>query len=190
MLTEYLRAAGIKPSARLATALFYGIKTDTDNFARTSSANDIKAFRYLYPFVNLNIIKKIESSEINKANLAAFQKAFESLEFVGNVAYIHMGEVDDADSLVIIADFFLKMAEANWCFVSGVYGHKVIIIVRNAGFKLHAGKLVQRLFNGLGSSGGHKNAARVEIPIEEIWERLDTNNLKVENYIRKKIKEK
>ena len=69
MLTEYLRASAIKPSARLATALFYGIKTDTDNFARASSANDIRAFKYLYPFVNLNIIKKIESSEINRANL-------------------------------------------------------------------------------------------------------------------------
>ncbi|HER62452.1 MAG TPA: exopolyphosphatase, partial [Desulfobacteraceae bacterium] len=91
MLTEYLRAAAIKPSARLATALFYGIKTDTDNFARTSSANDIKAFKYLYPFVNLNIIKKIESSEINKGNLPAFQTAFENLEFIGNSAYIHMG---------------------------------------------------------------------------------------------------
>lgn len=190
MLTEYLRAAGIKPSARLATALFYGIKTDTDNFARTSTANDIKAFKYLYPFVNLNTIKKIESSEINKANLAAFQKAFDNLEFIGNIAYIHMGEVTNADTLVIIADFFLKMAEASWCFVSGIYGQKVIIIVRNAGFRLDAGKLVQRLFGDIGSAGGHKNAARVEIAVEDIWEQLDTKNFKIDDYIRKILKKK
>ncbi len=190
MLTEYLRAAAIKPSARLATALFYGIKTDTDNFARSSSANDIKAFKYLYPFVNLNIIKKIESSEINKTNLSAFQEAFEHLEFIGNVAYIHMGTVDDADSLVIIADFFLKMAEATWCFVSGIYGQKVIIIVRNAGFRLHAGKLVQRLFSEIGAAGGHKNAARVEIPLDALMEKFDLATFKVDNYIRDKIKEK
>lgn len=190
MLTEYLRAAGIKPSARLATALFYGIKTDTANFARASSANDIRAFKYLYPFVNLNIIKKIESSEINKTNLPAFQSAFENLEFIGNVAYIHMGHVDDADSLVIIADFFLKMAEANWCFVSGIYGQKVIIIVRNAGFRLHAGKLVERLFSNLGSAGGHRNAARVEMPLERVLEQLEGTSSAVEKYIREKIKEK
>lgn len=190
MLTEYLRAAGIKPSARLATALFYGIKTDTDNFARSSSANDIKAFKYLYPFVNLNIIKKIESSEITKANLNAFRKAFEHLEFIGNAAYINMGHVDDADVLVIIADFFLKMAEAKWCFVSGVYGHKVIIIVRNAGFRLHAGKLVQRLFSDVGAAGGHKNAARVEIPLDALMDEIDLATFSVDNYIRKKIKEK
>ena len=34
MMTEYLRGAKITPSQKLATALFYGIKTDTDNFVR------------------------------------------------------------------------------------------------------------------------------------------------------------
>ena len=190
MLTEYLRAASIKPSARLATALFYGIKTDTDNFARNSTANDIKAFKYLYPFVNLNIIKKIETSEINRANLAAFNKAFSKLEFIGNAAFIHMGTVDDPDSLVILADFFLKMAEASWCFVSGIYGQKVIIIVRNAGFRLHAGKLVKRLFGDIGSAGGHKNAARVEMNLDTVGKEAKKNNATIKEFIRSKIRQR
>jgi nanoRNase/pAp phosphatase (c-di-AMP/oligoRNAs hydrolase) len=189
MMCEYLRAGSIKPSARMATALFYGIKTDTDNFARASTANDIKAFKYLYPFVNLNIIKKIESSEINKGNLPDFRKAFENLEFIGNKVYIDMGKIDDPDALVIIADFFLKMAEATWCFVSGNYGQKIIIIIRNAGFRRHAGKLAEQLFGELGSAGGHKGAARVEIPVAEIKEKIPAG-MSIENYIRKKLKEK
>lgn len=190
MLTEYLRAAGIKPSARLATALFYGIKTDTDNFARASTANDIRAFKYLYPFVNLNIIKKIESSEINKGNLADFRSAFEHLEFIGNTVYIHMGKIDDPDALVIIADFFLKMAEASWCFVSGIYGQKVIVIIRNAGFRLHAGNLAGRLFGDIGGAGGHKSAARVEIPLAAVTEKAEAESLSVSDYIRNKLKNK
>ncbi|HHO48562.1 MAG TPA: exopolyphosphatase [Desulfobacteraceae bacterium] len=188
MLTEYLRAAGIKPSARLATALFYGIKTDTDNFARASTANDIKAFKYLYPFVNLNIIKKIESSEINKGNLEDFRSAFEHLEFIGNTVYIHMGRIDDPDALVIIADFFLKMAETSWCFVSGIYGQKLIIIIRNAGFRLHAGNLAAQLFGDLGGAGGHKSAARVEVPLTAITEKAKAEEVSVSDYIRNKLK--
>lgn len=106
IMTEYLKAANIIPSEKLASALFYGIKTDTDNFTRTSTCADIKAFRYLYSHVNINIIKKIESSEINKKNLDAFRKAFEELQFIGDTAYIHMGVVKDADVIVILADFF------------------------------------------------------------------------------------
>ena len=187
MLTEYLRAAAVKPSARLATALFYGIKTDTDNFARASSANDIKAFKYLYPFVNLNIIKKIEFSEINKGNLPAFQAAFENIEFIGKAVYIHMGTVDDPDALVIIADFFMKMAEATWCFVSGIYGQKVIVIIRNAGFRLDAGRLAERFFGDLGSAGGHRSVARAEMSLALLEAKIATPR-RVDDYIRKKIK--
>ena len=59
LMTEYLRAAKITPSPRIATALFYAIKTDTDNFVRPTVDRDIMAFRYLYDSANLNIIKKI-----------------------------------------------------------------------------------------------------------------------------------
>jgi nanoRNase/pAp phosphatase (c-di-AMP/oligoRNAs hydrolase) len=168
ILTEYLRAAKIKPSPRLATALFYGIKTDTDNFARPTTPSDINAFRYLYQFTNINIIKKIESSEMTKETLSDFRTALENLTFIKDKAFIHMGKVANPDILVIMADFFLKMVEATWCIVSGVYGQKLIIIFRNAGFRLDAGKTAQRLFGKWGSAGGHKSAARAEIPLHEI----------------------
>jgi nanoRNase/pAp phosphatase (c-di-AMP/oligoRNAs hydrolase) len=187
IMTEYLRAANIKPSAKLATALFYGIKTDTNNFTRASTTADIRAFQYLYKFVNLNIIKKIEFSEINKKNIDHFHRAFDALEFVGDTAYIHMGEVTDPDSLVIIADFFLKMAETSWCMVSGIYGQKIIIIIRNAGFRLNAGKVASRLFSNLDSAGGHKSAARVEIPVT-VFKKEVGSLIKLSDYIKKKIR--
>ena len=173
ILTEYLRAAGIKPSPRLATALFYGIKTDTDNFVRPSTPNDINAFRYLYQLVNINMIKKIESSEITKKTLGSFRMAMDRLTFVKDIAFIHMGKVSDPDILVIIADFFLKMAEATWSVVSGMYGQKLIIIFRNAGFRLDAGKMAHKLFGRWGSAGGHKSAARAELQINEIKKEMN-----------------
>ena len=168
IMTEYLRAARIKPSSPLATALFYGIKTDTDNFVRSCAPNDINAFRYLYPIANTNLLKKIESSEITRGTLASFRIALDNLIFVKDRAFIYMGKVNSPDILVIMADFFLKMAEAKWCIISGTYGQKLIIIFRYAGFRLNAGKAAQRLFGAWGSAGGHKNAARAEIPIQEI----------------------
>ncbi|MBW1860832.1 MAG: DHH family phosphoesterase [Deltaproteobacteria bacterium] len=168
IMTEYLRANKIKPSPRLATALFYGIKTDTDNFAGPSTPNDIDAFRYLYQYTNINIIKKIESSEITRKTLASFRVAIKNLMFLKDIAFIHMEKVNDPDILVIIADFFLKLGEASWCIVSGIYRHRLIVIFRNAGFRLDAGKMAQKLFGQWGSAGGHRTAARAEIPVDEI----------------------
>jgi len=168
MMTEYLRAAKIKPSPRLATALFYGIKTDTDNFARASIQNDIDAFRYLYPYTNIHIVKMIESSEMTRKTLTSFRAALENLVFFKDKAWIHMGKVNDPDILVILADFFLKFVESAWCIVSGVYAQKLIVIFRHAGFRSDAGKVAQKLFGQWGSAGGHKGAARAEIPVEAI----------------------
>lgn len=168
LMTEYLKAAGIRPSERLATALFYGIKSDTNNFVRQTATQDMIAFRYLYDLANLNIIKKIESSDITRNTLGHLKKAIEELVFVKNMAVVHMGTVKNADILVIVADFFLRLAEAGWSIVSGVYGDRLIVIFRNAGFRRDAGKLASNAFGEYGSAGGHKNAARAEIPLKQI----------------------
>jgi nanoRNase/pAp phosphatase (c-di-AMP/oligoRNAs hydrolase) len=168
IMTEYLRAAGIKPSPRLATALFYGVKTDTDNFVRDSTPNDINAFRYLFQFVNVHIIKKIESSELTKNTLQSFKTAINNLIFVKDKIFIPMDNVSNPDTLVLMADFFMKMAEVTWSVAAGISGKKLVIIFRYAGFSLDAGKVVQKLFGQYGSAGGHKSAARAEIPLASI----------------------
>ena len=188
LLCEYLRAAGIKPSPRLATALFYGIKTDTNNFVRNTISNDIEAFRYLYEFTNLNIIKKIESSELTKKNIPDFKAAMGKLTIVNQTAFVHMGRVDHTDTLVMLADFFMKMAEASWSVVSGVLDKKLVIIFRNAGFRRNAGKLAKMMFGDSGSAGGHKSTARAEIEIKY----LDLKSRKqseIKRYLLKRIRQ-
>ena len=84
-----------------------------------------------------------------------------------------MDKIDNPDTLVMIADFFQKMAEAKWSVASGIHGRKLIIIIRNAGFRLDAGKTAQKLFGPYGSAGGHKSAARAEINLDVINREID-----------------
>ncbi len=98
-----------------------------------------------------------------------------------------MDRVKDPDILVLIADFFLKMAEATWCIVSGIYGQNLVVILRNAGFRLDAGKMAQRLFGEWGAAGGHKSAARAEIPIHEIAPST-LNNTDYKQFVLSRIK--
>jgi nanoRNase/pAp phosphatase (c-di-AMP/oligoRNAs hydrolase) len=173
IMTEYLLAARIRPSQRLATALFYGIMTDTDNFVRASVFNDVNAFRYLYQYTNMNIVKKIEFSEMTKKTLASYKIAMERLIFFKDMAFVHMDEVESPDILVVIADFFLRLAETTWSIVSGTHKDKLIIILRNGGFWGDAGKTAQRLFGEWGASaGGHKDSARAEIPMANLLKEM------------------
>ena len=56
IMTEYLRAAKIKPSIKLATGLFHAIKTDTSNFERQTLIEDLRAFQFLFRHTNITTI--------------------------------------------------------------------------------------------------------------------------------------
>jgi nanoRNase/pAp phosphatase (c-di-AMP/oligoRNAs hydrolase) len=79
------------------------------------------------------------------------------------------------------------MAEATWCIVSGIYKQKLIIIFRNAGFRLDAGKTAQKLFGRWGSAGGHRSAARAEISLEKIHE-YTKNQAHLGQFVLKNVK--
>ena len=170
IMTEYLKAGKIEPSPKLATGLFYGIKTDTHNFAQAANPYDINAFKYLYRFASMRILRKIEFSEMTRNMLPKYRWALERLTFIRrDIAFVHMEEVDNPDLLVMIADFFMKIAEAQWSIVSGVYKKHLVVIFRNASFQGNAGKTAREIFSRWnGSAGGHSTAARAEIPLESM----------------------
>jgi len=165
ILTEYLKAARIRPSSRLATALFYGIKTDTLNFVRGGIQSDMLAFRYLFPLSNKSIIQKIEHSEITKASLKYYRKAMQNLKLWNHTAYAHLGRISNSDICVQLADFFLKLGESSWSIVSAVVGQKLVVVFRSVGYRRNAGTLAEKLLGEYGSAGGHKTMARAEVPL-------------------------
>jgi nanoRNase/pAp phosphatase (c-di-AMP/oligoRNAs hydrolase) len=176
IMTEYLRAANIKPSTKLATGLFYAIKTDTNNFIRQTLIEDIRAFQFLYRHANLNIVNKIERSELRLDFLKYFKVALENKRIRKGRLFSHFGPVVNPDVCVLLADFFIKISSVDWSIVSGLYDRNLIVIFRNDGFRKDAGKVAKKSFGELGSAGGHKNSARAEIPLEKLKDEVDYEN--------------
>jgi nanoRNase/pAp phosphatase (c-di-AMP/oligoRNAs hydrolase) len=176
IMTEYLRAANIKPSTKLAAGLFYAIKTDTNNFVRQTLIEDVRAFQFLYRHANLNIVNKIERSELRLDFLKYFKVALENKRIRKGRLFTHFGPIVNPDVCVILADFFIKISSVDWSIVSGIYGHNLIVIFRNDGFRKDAGKVASKSFGELGSAGGHKSAARAEIPLESLKNEIDYEN--------------
>ncbi len=165
MLTEYLRSLKVKPSAKLASALMLGIKTDTANFTRQASSRDIRAFQFLYKYANMNIVTKVERAYLTESDLDFMGNAMKHRIIQDNRAFYHAGTMSKPDALVVAADFFLSIAGVNWSVVSGVVDKKLIVILRNDGLRKGAGKTAQEAFGKFGSAGGHKTMARAELDI-------------------------
>ena len=174
IMTEYLIAAKIKPSEKLATALFYGIKTDTKNFERMATSADIQAFQFLFRHANIHLARRIEQVDLRLSFLDYFKKAIEEKIIDHTRIFIHLGNVENPDICVLIGDFFMRVNTVTWTIVSGIYENKLIIILRNNGLQKDAGKVASRLFGKLGSAGGHMSMARAEAPLEKVKEAIDS----------------
>jgi len=168
MLVEYLRAAGMKPSVALATALFYAIKVDTQNFEKKATLSDAISFRYLFNHANMNLVRKIELSSLRRSELNYFKIAMNEMKVSKQRLYVHLGRVPSPDVLVLIADFFNQVHDVAWVFVSGLHNDKLVVIFRCDGYKKNAGSLAEKMFNELGSAGGHRQAARAEVPLKNL----------------------
>jgi nanoRNase/pAp phosphatase (c-di-AMP/oligoRNAs hydrolase) len=64
ILTEYLNAADIDLPIPLATALFYGIKTDTMGLGRSGTKADIEAYAFLVPRIDSRALFEIERAQV------------------------------------------------------------------------------------------------------------------------------
>jgi len=168
IMTEYLRAAGIKPSAKLATALLHAIKTDTDNFERHAVNEDIRAFQFLFRYSNIHLSRKIEQADLRLDFLKYFRIALQTMRMHKGRVFVHLGAVANPDVCVVIADFFMRICSVKWSIVSGLYDNKLILIFRNDGLRKDAGKTAKQGFGHLGSAGGHKSMARAEIPVQAL----------------------
>jgi nanoRNase/pAp phosphatase (c-di-AMP/oligoRNAs hydrolase) len=190
-MTEYLRAARIKPSLKLATALYYGIKTDTSNFERPAIEADVRAFHYLFNFTRKPLVRRLEFAELTLSMIRYYQTALRNFRVRGNRLYIFLGQVSNPDILVILADSFLRLEEISWTIVAGICDDKLIVIFRNDGLRKNAGRLAQAAFGKLGSAGGHATSARAEVPLVNLGKgKLRWSNQEWQNFIIQQVEKR
>lgn len=167
ILTEYLRAADVKITERVATALFYGIKSDTLHLERCGGRADMEAFAFLYQLANHNTLRRIERPELPLDALDALGDALVHRQIIHNALFAHLGSVSRPDLIPQFADLCLQVSGIEWSVVSGLTGDELHISVRNVGYVRAAGDVVAEAFGQLGSAGGHRTAAKAVIPVRD-----------------------
>ena len=168
ILVEYLRAADVKITQRLATALLYGIKADTLGLERGGTRADLDAFAFLYLLANHNTLRRIERPALGEAALDALAAGLAKRKIVKGVFFSHLGPVATADLIPQFADFGLQAEGVEWSVVSGVVGDDIHVSVRSVGYVRSAGDVTRAAFGDLGSAGGHRTMAKAVLPADAL----------------------
>lgn len=190
MMTRYLKALRMRPGPRLATALLYGIRTDTAAFERSGGEDDFRAYQWLSRHADNGLLRRILRSEYLREWLPLFSRAFRSLaDCRGGGAFASLNEVNSADLLVAVADFFTRVHGLRWIAVCGVVDKTVIVIFRGDGGR-DIGRLADACFHDVGEAGGHRNLARAEFPLSAVPEGVKPGDFVLKRLETRKLRRK
>jgi nanoRNase/pAp phosphatase (c-di-AMP/oligoRNAs hydrolase) len=170
MLTEYMRALDEKRvGVKVATALLYGIKTDTDSLTRGVSPADVAAYAFLQERADLDLIRRFERPSYTPEAARCFGRALAGLRCADELCVSWLGELgsDESHMLPEFADFCLGIENVTWVAAAAVLDDRFVIALRHSGAEPGAGELARRLASSGGSGGGHSEMARVTMPLHE-----------------------
>jgi nanoRNase/pAp phosphatase (c-di-AMP/oligoRNAs hydrolase) len=163
---EYLQAADIEPPPSLATALFYGIKTDTMGLGRGASPADVAAYFYLQPRIDIGALVEIERAQVSADYFQKLDTALHETRVYDSVVISYMGLMHRPDMAAEMADLLLRLKGTQWVICLGAYKDELILAVRTRSPQGGAGNLAQEIVGNRGTAGGHGTMAGGQIALK------------------------
>ncbi len=166
LITLYLLASNISIPSKVATALFYGIKTDTNDMARNCNDVDIQCYKVLFDLIEHQTLSHIESPQREEEYFTLLHSAAEDLSIYSDLGYSHLGVVTVPDYVPEMADIFHSMKDLEWMVCSAIFGDQLIYSIRSKK-DLRAGiraSLIAQTFGG--SGGGHPTMSAGRIALD------------------------
>ena len=165
LIAMYLFEAGCPISMKLATGLYYGIKTDTHDMALDVRIEDLDAFQRLFKLLDHRLLARIEHPQRNMGFFVTLDKASRSFEICQDLGWIFLGRVDTPDHVAEMADLYHSFEDLECTVCAAVFEQGLFFSVRTKKNAV-AGKLAKKLAEKFrGSGGGHGKTGAGRIPL-------------------------
>ncbi len=187
IMTQYLEAAGVPLKGRVATALFYGIQSETQDLGREAGDADLQASLKLYPGADRELISRIRYPDLPRAYFRSLHRSLERSRTRGPVLVSYVGKLDYPDLVAELADFYLRFEAAKWSFCIGIFEDSILISIRTSLRDAAAGQLLRRVVGKDGTAGGHGMMAGARVPIGHLS--AEDQRLRSEELVNRFIKE-
>ena len=109
---------GIPMDRRVATALTYGIRTDTMDLSRGTSPVDEHIFREVYGASDKQILSRIERARVPQEYFVTLERALRHAQVTDFALTTWLGDIDHSDSVAEIADLLFRLEGIRWVMVS------------------------------------------------------------------------
>ena len=174
LLAQALLFHGIEIPRKLATALVYGILSDTLNLYKISRPEIIKTYLALLPMCDIRALSGIQNPPRGRRYFAWLVRGIRHAMVRQRLIVSHLGNVENPDLVSQMADFLLTCKGMQWSFCTGRFGDNLHISLRTINHGGEAGVVLRDIFHDAGKAGGHGRIAGGKIRLgrnkaEHVW---------------------
>ena len=180
----YLRDARVRLTARVATALFYGIKSDTLGLARATHQDDARAYLHLQGYVDSTALVRIKNASVSPEYFRVLDRALHQTSLHDHVMVARVGEMRYPDMAAEVADMLHRLRDTIVVLAIGQYADDVIVSARSSERGIPLDELVQKVIGEDGSAGGHGFMAAGRVPASLAGTAEDTERELVKRFAR------
>lgn len=155
ILYEYLLAHNITIGTKLATALFYAIKSETQDLGREANRPDRNAYLRLFPLANKRLLYQISQPKLPVEHFRTIHSGVENSTIYGKLLVVNLQAICFPEVVAEIADYLIRLEGIETVLSMGHYNTGVILSLRTTSHQINAGEIIQRLVSDRGTAGGH-----------------------------------
>jgi nanoRNase/pAp phosphatase (c-di-AMP/oligoRNAs hydrolase) len=155
ILYEYLLAQDVSIGTKLATALFYAIKSETQDLGREANRPDKEAYLRLFTLANKKLLYEITHPRLPVEYFLAVNNALDNAHIYGTVLIANLQKIVFPEIVAEMADFLIRLENIETVLCMGLYNVEMILSIRTVCQDLNAGDIIKRVVSGLGTAGGH-----------------------------------
>lgn len=174
LLARELLALKAEIPVKLATALVYGILSDTLDFYRVAKQETVETYMKLLPFSDVHVLARIQNPSRPRRFFGDLSLCIARSQVRQKLVVSHMGLVENPDVISQMADFLLACEGIQWAFCTGRHGDNIHVSLRTSISEGGAGLVLRDVFNHPRQAGGHGQIAGGKLRVgggqaEEVW---------------------
>ena len=167
LIANLLMSMSLEMTPRLATALSFGLRTDTLSFTRAFNQVDLRALMWLNTWVDDELLQSIQAPLRTPETLESFRQALLTMIQKDGLVLAPIQNLVHRDDLAQVADFLFATSNTDVVFVYGIQRQRVLLSARNRRENLHIGLALSKEFPD-GQAGGHRGMAGGQIQLSTL----------------------
>ncbi len=185
IVTQYLRSSGVEVDRKVATALYYGIKSDTRDLGRQSTDADIRASIHLFPHILQKKLSRIEHPDKPRQYFEELNSVLNSARIFGDAIISRLDVISWPEMIGEFADELIQLEGIRWCMCYGRHNGSVLFSIRAKRTNYMAGLLAHKIALGIGKGGGHETFAAGKIDVAQALKKVkDPEDILVKRFLK------